>query len=122
MADTLTSYFFYLHGRYTNILPESRPSTLAAAIKQCDAQLFPNLFILLQIACTLPVTSCECERSCSTLRRLNTYVRASMGQERLSALALLHISYDKKIDLEEVVDIYARLHPRRLELSSLIKK
>ena len=38
-------------------------STLAIAIKECDEDNFPNIFVLLKIACTLPVTSCECERS-----------------------------------------------------------
>ena len=37
---------------------------------------------------TIPVTLCECERSASTLRRLNNYMRASMGKDRLSHLAL----------------------------------
>ena len=88
--------------------------------KDCDRDCFPNVYILLQIACTIPVTSCECERSASALRRLNNYMRASMGQTRLSNLALLHIHYDTPINLEEVVDIYARLHPPRLELDSLL--
>ncbi|KAL5481631.1 hypothetical protein EMCRGX_G021830 [Ephydatia muelleri] len=38
---------------------ELRPSTPAAAIKDCDCDLYPNVRVLLQIACTLPVTSCD---------------------------------------------------------------
>ena len=100
--------------------PEERPSSPAAAIKVCDRDSYPNLFILLQIACTIPVTSCECERSASTIRRLNNYMRASMGKDRLSNLALLHIHYDIPVDLDKVVDLYARLHPRRLEMDSIL--
>lgn len=44
-----------------------------------------------------------------------------MGKQRLANLALIHIHYDKEISLEEVVDKYAQLHPRRIELDSLIK-
>lgn len=44
-----------------------------------------------------------------------------MGQNRMTSLALIHIHYDQALDVDEVVDIYARLHPRRLELDSLIK-
>ena len=69
----------------------------------------------------MPVTSCECEWSASKLRRLHTYMRASMAQERLTSLALLHIHYEKDINLEEVVDIFTKLHPRRMKLDSLIK-
>ena len=107
--------------KYMKIPCEARPKSPAAAIKECDRDHFPNIIVLLQIACTLPVTSCECERSASALKRLNTYMRASMGQERLSSLALIHIHYDQHIDLDAVVDIYARIHPRRLQLDSLIK-
>ena len=79
------------------------------------------LRVMLQLACTLPVTSYECERSASTMRRLHTYMPTSMTQERLSSLALLHIHYDVPIDRDEAVNIYSRLHPRRLALDSLIK-
>ena len=36
------------------------PDKLAKAIKKCDAERFPNLFVLLKMACTLPITSAEC--------------------------------------------------------------
>ena len=44
-----------------------------------------------------------------------------MGQERMTALALMHIHYNHDIDLNEVVNIYAQMHPRRMELESLVK-
>ena len=106
--------------KYTLKPADQRPSSPALSIKECDQDMFPNIYILLQIACTIPVTSCECERSASGLRRLNNYMRVSMGKNRLSNLALLHIHYDTPVDLDKVVDIYARLHPRRLELNSLL--
>ena len=80
--------------RYTSMPSDLRPVSPATAIKDCDPATFPNISVLLQIACTLPVTSCECERSASALRQLNNYMRASMGKSRLSNLALLHIHYD----------------------------
>lgn len=45
-----------------------RPSSCASALAECDKDLYPNIYTLLQIACTLSVTSCECERNVSTLR------------------------------------------------------
>ena len=90
-------------------------------IKDCDADYYPNLSVLLQIACTLSVTSCECERSASALRRLRNYMRVTMGGEWQANLALMHIHYDWEIDLEEVVSKFATLYPRRLELDSIIK-
>ena len=92
---------------------KDRPQTPAAAIKQCDKIMYPNLYVLLKIARTIPVTSCERERS--------TYMRVSMGKERLSSLALLHIHYDQQVDMDLVVDLFARKHARRLELDSIVK-
>ena len=54
------------------------------------------------------------------LRRLHTYNRACMGQERLSSLALMHIHYHVKIVLDEVVNLFATKHPRRLELGTIL--
>ena len=106
--------------RFQAMPPDERPSTPSGALKECNPTYFPNIGTLLKLICTLPVTSCECERSASTLRRLHTYLRASMSQQRLTSLALMHIHYDHNINFDEVVDIYAHLHPRRLELDSLI--
>ena len=99
---------------------EEIPATCATAIKKCDAANFPNIYMLIKVACTLPVTSCECERSASTLRRLNTFMRASMGEQRLSSLALIHTHYDSPIDLTKVVDLFATEYPRRMELGSIL--
>ena len=43
-----------------------------------------------------------------------------MGKERMASLALLHIHYDKQVDVDSVVDTYSRLHSRRMELDSLL--
>ena len=47
--------------KWMKVDEKERPSSLAETIKATDEKLFPNLFILIKIACTLPVTSCECE-------------------------------------------------------------
>jgi len=48
----------------------------------------------------------------SALRRLKTYMRTSMGQEHLNGQAFLHVHYTRNIDINEVVDIFARKHAR----------
>ena len=99
---------------------EEISATCATAIKNCDVILLPNVFTLLKIAYTLPVTSCECERSASTLRQLNTFMRSSMGEQQLSSLALIHTHYERLIDLDQAVELFAALHPRRVELGSML--
>ena len=93
------------------IVPNERlSSSPSAAIKECDDDLYHTC----SPACrTIPVTSRECERSASALRRHNNYMRSCMGKERLANLALLHIHYEQKIDADRVVDTFAHLHPRR---------
>ena len=90
-------------------------------LKECDDDLFPNIYALLKICVTIPAMSCECERSASSLRWLHTYNRAYMGQERLSSFALMHIHYQAKIGLDEVVNLLATKHPRRLELGTILR-
>ena len=103
------------------IEPQLRPASPAVDIKDCDAALFPNISILLQTACRISVTSCECERSASISRRLNNCMLAPMLKDRSSHLVFLHIHYTTPLDLDTVVDCYARLHPRRLQLENLLQ-
>ena len=90
-----------------------KPDSCTKAIKVCEKNTFPNLDVLLQLACTIQVTSCECERSASALRRLQTYMRSSVGQSRLSSFALIHIHYDIAVDLvEKTVDLFSQMRSR----------
>ena len=70
--------------------------------------------------CILPVTSAECERSFSTLERLKTYLRSTMTTERQSGLAMMNIDYGRAIDIDEIVNIFATQHPRRLLLTDIL--
>ena len=45
---------------------------------------------------------------------------ACTGQEMLSYLALFHIHYQVKIDLDEVVNLFATKLPRRLRLGTIL--
>ena len=108
--------------KYSTVPADKLPNSPSEAIKECDAQLYPNIRILLQIKGTLPVTSCECERSASVLGCLKTYMymRATIGNELLANLALLRTHYDQHTDTDRVIDMYAQMHPRRIELETLL--
>ena len=60
--------------------------------KAMDAsyQLHPNLYAIFKVLLTMPVSTAYAERSFSTLRRLKTYLRNTMSQERLTGLALIN--------------------------------
>jgi hypothetical protein len=105
---------------YVHKSADQRPKMCASALKECDSNLYPNLSVLLRIACTLPVTSSECERNASVVRRLHNFMRAGMTESRFTSLALMHIHYQHHVDLDTVVQIFAELHPRRLQLTSIV--
>lgn len=66
---------------------------------------FPNLLKQLQIALTLSVSSAAYERTFSSLKRVKTYLRSTMSDERLTNLALLTIEKDLTVtlSLEDVI-------------------
>ena len=43
-----------------------------------------------------------------------------MSENKFASLALMHTHYDMQIDLEEVVALFATMHPRMLDLSNLL--
>ena len=53
--------------------------------------LFPNIYEILVLMSTTPVTSCECKRSFSRLRTIKTNLRSTMIKDRLNGLSLLYI-------------------------------
>jgi hypothetical protein len=74
---------------------------------------------LLKILITIPMASAEAERCFSTLKRIKTFLRNTMSQERLSALAML----SKERDLIEsipdfnqrVIDKFAGAKEHRMD-------
>ena len=47
-------------------------------------------------------------------------MRAGIRAKRLSSLAMMHVHYRKAVDLDDIVDILVRKHPRRIELFSVL--
>lgn len=97
-----------------------KPSSISATIKACDKDIFSNIHTILKICGTFPVTSCECERSISCLRLLKTYLRSTMGQDRLSALALMFIHRTVNVRVTDIVTEFARKHPRRMQVPNIL--
>ena len=59
------------------------------------------------------MSSCEAERSFSSLRRLKTYLRSTMNQDCISHLTLLHIkraTVNKVFieDMKEMIDQFGK--------------
>ena len=100
---------------------ESRdvPTNLLLALGSCDIDSFPNIHSLLAMACTLPITSAEAERSFSLLRRIKTYTRSTLASEHLSDLAVMSMHYSERISVDEILHAFIQAHPRRLFQATL---
>ncbi|KAL1005411.1 hypothetical protein UPYG_G00058770 [Umbra pygmaea] len=83
-----------------------------------DCDMFPTLKPVFQLALSIPVSSYSCEQSFSALRRLHTWLRSTVDQDRLHHLAVLSIEKDAVGDLEHnvVIDRFAKLKSRRYSL------
>ena len=92
---------------------------MVAFIKRYEDAFF-EIKHLLTIASTLPVTSAEAEHTFSTLKLIKTKLRATMSDTRLSSIAILsvHKKRAREVNLERVVDEFAKLYPNcRIMLS-----
>ena len=64
----------------------------------------------------MPITSADNERANSTLKLVKGYLRTTMTTEGLSGLALMNIHYEKPVDYDAVVQLFAERYPRRILL------
>ena len=81
-------------------------------------QLMPNIYKVVKILATMPISSCEAERSFSALRRVKNHMRATMGQDRLSSLNLMamhRVKVDCILleDMDKLINTFASRKNRR---------
>ena len=94
--------------------------TLASKLKEMETisdvlqlqplkEAFPTLVRLLQIPMTICVSSAQCERCFSALKRIKSYLRSTMTKMRLVDLASLSIEHEiaRQLSIEAVVDEFA---------------
>jgi len=78
--------------------------------------MFDQVEQLVRLLLTIPCSSAEAERSFSSLRRLKTYLRNSMSQQRLNHLAVLHVHRDRidSIDIDAIAREFVAKSENRL--------
>ena len=84
-------------------------------IKNNIISTFPNVEIILRIYLTLPLSNASGERSFSVLKRVKNYLRNSLGQDKLSTLALLQIEAEfmESLDYDEIIENLAANKARK---------
>ena len=76
-------------------------------------EILPVLYKVASILATIPATSCSAERSFSALRLIKAFLRSTMGQDRLSSIAVINIErkYANKTmhdDMQRIIDIFGK--------------
>lgn len=79
------------------------------------ANCYPTTCLAYRILLTIPITVASAERSFSKLKILKSYLRSTMSQERLNALAVISIEKEflEKLDYESLIDDFASKNARR---------
>ncbi|XP_077293770.1 zinc finger MYM-type protein 1-like [Arctopsyche grandis] len=82
---------------------------------------FTEVYKLLQILITTPMTTAEPERCFSVLKRIKTFLTKSMGRNRLTALAMLSIEKNMIANIsdfnERVINKFVSQKERRLKFN-----
>jgi hypothetical protein len=104
----------------TSFLPtlcdRSSPLEMLNIMVENDLQSgFPNVFVALRIYFTLPISNACAERSFSHMGRVKSALRSTMGQQRLSHLAILNIENDivAQLDFDNLINTFASTKSRK---------
>ena len=94
------------------------PKTIVETLRLVKFEGYVNIVECLKILASLPITSCECERSFSTMRFLKTYNRSVMSDERLSEVAIIFVHKDHKPDIQRTINKFFAKKERRCVVKS----
>ena len=78
-------------------------------------EIYPNIYVVIRILLIVPVSIASAERSFSKLKLIKSYLRSTMGQEKLSALVVLSIEADiaSKVDYELLIEEFRKVKSRK---------
>ena len=100
---------------YTVNYDKEKHNNAINLLQKCNKDLYPTIYKLLTIFCTIPVSTSTNERSFSTLRRLKTYKRSTMNENRLNGLATLNIHKEINLNMVDVINELSK-QKRKMEI------
>lgn len=90
------------------ITHETTWETAIDTLFNLEREFYPTIAKYIKILVTMPISVATAERSFSTLRRLKTWMRSCMTQDRLVGLALLHIHREINLNIENIIDRFGK--------------
>ena len=89
-----------------------KPQTLLETLNATNQDLYLNIYAIFTVFIIMPVSSASSERTFSAMRRVRKCLRATMDDERLSHLSLLHIHRTRNINVEDINKFAVRKNKR----------
>lgn len=116
-AEEIESFKFHAMAVDKNFKTAKTGEILKLIYQNKLEEIYPNLTILLKIFLTLPVSVASGERSFSKLKQIKTYLRSTMGQQRLSNLSIIAIEHERAstIDYNEIINVFAAKKARKVK-------
>ena len=71
--------------------------------------IYPYVNIAIRMYLCYPVSNCSSERSFSALKRIKSYLRSRMTDERLNSIAIINIESDitKNLEYDDIINEYS---------------
>ena len=91
---------------------------LMQSLTPAEREFISEVTYLVKLILLAPATNAVSERSFSSLKRLKTYMRSTMGDDRLEHLMVLHIHRDltDKLNLVEIANEFVGKNERRRQI------
>ena len=98
-----------------------KSSTLAETLADRRAYplMYPNITKIIHLLLLTSVSASGVERAKSansSLKFIKNASRSTMGEDRFNALILMYEHYDLELDIESIIDKYAKRHTRKMLL------
>ena len=101
-------------------------SDIISYFKECtpaNQTLLAEVCTLMRLLLVMPATNATSERSFSTLRRIKSYLRSTMSQERVNHLMILHVYMEitDQLDVIKVANSFISGHEPRQNIFDSFK-
>ncbi|XP_068213662.1 zinc finger MYM-type protein 1-like [Palaemon carinicauda] len=114
LNESLNQQLDFFHNQFKGSTVEDYRKIFADMVPEVR-RMFPQVEALLRLLLVSPASSCTAERSFSALRRLKTWLRSSMSQQRLNHLMICHVHRDHLATLspQAIAEEFIRAEDKR---------
>jgi len=113
---TESSSFINYQIKFDNLNWKDLNNVIKNFVENDLKSFYQEIFKLLKIYLTIPISSAEAERAFSVLKLLKTWLRTAMEDDRLSALGIIKMASNMIIDYELILEEFIKIKERRLLL------